>query len=251
MIASRVRLALRLSHVVSGQASGACDHPRSRTTMPEARSNGSKSNLVRTEGRAETTRRNILDAALAEFQENGLAGARVDEIAARANANKRMIYVYFESKENLWLTVLERVYAAKRDAERTLKVEALPPREAMAKLVAFNMRYAAAHPEFVTLLNQENLHHAAHLKRSLKVKPLYLPLLDTMRALLARGEADGVFRTGVDPMQLYITLVGVSHFYIANLHTLSTIFGTGLATKKALAAREAHCVDVILAYLRP
>jgi len=201
--------------------------------------------------RAEATRRRILDAALAEFAEKGLAGARVDEIAARANANKRMIYAYYVSKEDLWLTVLERAYAAKRDEERALDVETLPPREAMARLVAFNLRYTAAHPEFVALLNQENLNRAAYLRRSKEVEALYTPLLDSLRGVLARGEAEGVFRRDVDPMQLYITLVGIGHFYVANRHTLSTIFGAGLTTKKAIAAREAHCVDVILGYLRP
>ena len=205
----------------------------------------------RPDGRAEATRRRIQEAALAEFAEKGLAGARVDEIAARANANKRMIYAYFSSKEDLWLTVLERAYTAKRDEERALDVEALPPRDAMARLVSFNLRYTAAHPEFVALLNEENLNRAIHLRRSEEVQALYTPLLDTLRAVLMRGEMDGVFRKGVDPVQLYITLVGIGHFYVANHHTLSTIFGSGLITKKALAAREAHCIDVILGYLRP
>jgi len=205
----------------------------------------------KSDGRADATRRRILEAALAEFAQKGLAGARVDEIALQANANKRMIYAYYVSKEDLWLTVLERAYTAKRDEERALDVEALPPREAMAKLVAFNLRYTAAHPEFVALLNEENLNHAAHLRRSTEVKALYTPLLETLRAVLTRGEAEGVFRRGVDPMQLYVTLVGIGHFYIANRHTLSTIFGSGLTTRKALAAREAHCIEVILGYLRP
>lgn len=205
----------------------------------------------KSDGRADATRRRILDAALAEFAEKGLAGARVDEIAEHADANKRMIYAYYGSKEDLWLAVLEQAYTAKRDEEHALDVEALPPREAMARLVLFNLRYTAAHPEFVALLNDENLNRAVHLKRSEEVRALYTPLLDTLRTVLARGEAEGAFRRGVDPMQLYITLVGIGHFYVANSYTLSTIFGSGLVTKKALAAREAHCVDVILGYLRP
>lgn len=204
-----------------------------------------------TDSRAAATRRRILDAALAEFAKKGLAGARVDEIAARGNANKRMIYAYYGSKEDLWLAVLEEAYTAKRDKENALNVETLPARDAMAKLVSFNLRYTAAHPEFIALLNDENLNRAAHLRRSEKVRALYTPLLDTLRAVLVRGEADGAFRRDVDPMQLYITLVGIGHFYLANSHTLSTIFGSGLTTRKALAAREAHCVAVILGYLRP
>lgn len=201
--------------------------------------------------RAAATRQRILDAALAEFAAHGLAGARVDEIAARAGANKRMLYAHFGAKDDLWLTVLEHAYAAKRAEERALDVEGLEPAEAMRRLVQFNLRYTAAHPEFVALLNQENIHRAAHLRRSDGVPAMYSPLLETLHGVLARGEAAGAFRRGVDPLQLYITIVGIGHFYCANMHTLSTIFGAGLDTPAALAAREAHCVAVVLGYLRP
>lgn len=201
--------------------------------------------------RAAATRQRILDAALAEFADKGLAGARVDEIAARAGANKRMLYAHFGSKEDLWLAVLENAYAAKRAEERALNVGALPPEEAMRRLVEFNLRYTAAHPEFVALLNQENIHRAAYLQRSAQVPAMYSPLLEALRTVLARGEEAGVFRRGVDPLQLYVTIVGIGHFYVANMHTLSTIFGAGLGTEAALREREAHCVEVVLGYLRP
>jgi AcrR family transcriptional regulator len=200
--------------------------------------------------RAAATRQRILDAALAEFAAHGLAGARVDEIAARSGANKRMLYAHFGSKEELWLVVLEQAYAAKRAEERALAVEHLPPAEAMARLVRFNLRYTAAHPEFVALLNQENIHRAAYLKRSAEVPAMYSPLLDSLRAVLRRGEEAGVFRAGVDALQLYVTMLGLGHFWVANRHTLSTIFGADLGTEAALAAREAHVVEVVLGYLR-
>ena len=201
--------------------------------------------------RAAATRQRILDAALVEFAEKGLAGSRVDEIAARAGANKRMLYAHFGSKEELWLVVLERAYAAKRAEERAVEVEGLAPAEAMARLVAFNLRYTARHPEFVALLNQENLHRAAYLRRSEDVPALYSPLLEALRGVLARGAASGAFRAGVDPMQLYISVVALGHFYVANRHTLSTIFGAALDTEAAIAAREAHITEVVLGYLRP
>ena len=122
----------------------------------------------------------------------------MDEIAARAGANKRMIYAHFGSKEALWLAVLEAAYAAKRAEERALAVDALPPEEAMARLVAFNLRYTAAHPEFVALLNQENIHRAAYLRSSDQVPAMYSPLVGQIGTVLARGEAAGVFRAGVE-----------------------------------------------------
>jgi AcrR family transcriptional regulator len=201
--------------------------------------------------RAAATRQRILDAALAEFALNGLAGARVDEIAARSGANKRMLYAHFGSKEELWLIVLERAYAAKRAEEHAVDVEYLPPAEAMARLVRFNLRYTAAHPEFVALLNQENIHRAAYLQRSADVPAMYSPLVDSLRAVLKRGEAAGIFRRDVDPMQLYVTMLALGHFWVANRHTLSTIFGQDLGTEAALEARERHVVEVVLGYLRP
>jgi hypothetical protein len=147
--------------------------------------------------------------------------------------------------------VLEAAYAAKRAEERALAVDALPPEDAMAGLVAFNLRYTAAHPEFVALLNQENIHRGAYLARSDQVPAMYSPLVGQIGTVLARGEAAGVFRAGVDPVQLYITIVALGHFYVANLHTLSTIFRADLGEAAALAAREAHCIDVVRGYLRP
>jgi AcrR family transcriptional regulator len=201
--------------------------------------------------RASATRQRILDAALVEFAEKGMAGSRVDQIAARAGANKRMLYAHFGSKEELWLTVLERAYAAKREEERALSVDSLPPAEAMARLVSFNLRYTSRHPEFVALLNQENLHRAAYLRRSEDVPALYSPLLEAISTVLARGAAAGAFRRGVDAMQLYISMLALGHFFVANRHTLSTIFGKPLDTEAAIAAREAHIAEVVLGYLRP
>ena len=201
--------------------------------------------------RAAATRQRILDAALAEFAAHGLAGARVDEIAARSGANKRMLYAHFGSKEELWLVVLERAYAAKRAEERDVDVEHLTPPEAMARLVRFNLRYTAAHPEFVALLNQENIHRAAYLQRSAEVPAMYSPLVNSLRAVLKRGEDSGIFRRGVDPMQLYVTMLGLGHFWGANRHTLSTIFGQDLGTEAALETREQHVVEVVQGNLRP
>jgi AcrR family transcriptional regulator len=200
--------------------------------------------------RARATRRRILDAAIAEFTAKGLDGARVDEIAARAGANKRMLYAYFGAKEELWLAALEAVYGAMRAEESRIDVEHLPPEEGIAELVRFKLRYTAAHPEVVAMLTSENLHRAHYLRRSTRVPALYSPVVAVLETLLKRGAAEGRFREGVDPVQLYISITALSHFYLANGHTLSVIFGRDLLTAEAIAAREAHAVEVILGYLR-
>ncbi len=199
----------------------------------------------------EETRRRILAAATREFAAKGLAGARVDEIAARAGANKRMLYQYFGNKEDLWLVALERVYEAIRSEEGLLDVERLDPVAGMRRLVAFNFRYHSRHPEFLALLNSENLHRARYLRRSRRIQGMHSPLLALIDGLLRRGQAAGLFRRGVDAMQLYISIAALGYFYFSNVHTLSTIFGRDLATAAAQRRRERHVVDMVLGYLRP
>jgi AcrR family transcriptional regulator len=194
----------------------------------------------------ERTRARILAAATAEFARYGLGGARVDRIAARAGANKRMLYYYFRDKDNLFLAALEARYAHIRAAERELDLEHLEPREALRRLVEFTWGYFLDHPEFLTLLNSENLHKGRHVRRSRRVPQMHSTLVETLRGVLKRGERAGVFRTGVDPVQLYISIAGEGYFYLSNRYTLAQIFKRDLMSKRALAARARHNSDMIL-----
>jgi len=200
---------------------------------------------------AERTRAAILAAATAEFAGHGLSGARVDRIAARAKSNKRMLYYYFGGKEALYLAVLEGAYERIRSAERDLDLEHLPPEQGMRELVSFTWRYFIEHPEFLSLLNTENLHRARHLGRSHKVRALHSPLVGMLGDLLARGERDGAFRRDVDPVQLYVSIAALCYFYLSNAHTLSTIFGRDLLAPAAKAKRLAHVKALVLDALRP
>jgi AcrR family transcriptional regulator len=198
----------------------------------------------------ERTRGAILAAATQEFSTNGLTGARVDAIAQRARVNKRMIYHYFGDKDGLYLAVLEATYGSIRAAELDLHLTDRDPVDGMRELVLFTWRYFLAHPEFLSLLGTENLHKAAYLKRSKRIRELHSPLVGMLSALLARGAKARVFRAGVDPVELYITIAALGFFYLSNRHTLSTIFGRDLAAPKSIAAREQHIVDVVLNYLK-
>ncbi len=197
------------------------------------------------------TRRNILAAAIAEFADQGLAGGRVDEIARRARVSKRMLYHYFGNKDALWLAVLEDAYGKIRSEERRLDVGRLPPRDGMRRLVEFSVRYCQDHPEFVSLLIGENLNRARHLRRSTKMRELHISLLQVIAGLLDRGERMGVFRSGVDPAQLYITIASLGFFYFSNVHTLSVIFGRDLNAPAARRKHLSHAVEVVLGFLRP
>ena len=194
----------------------------------------------------ERTRAVILESAVAEFARHGLGGARVDRIAASAGANKRMLYHYFGDKEGLFLAVLEDRYAHIRDAERQLDLGDLDPREGLKRLVEFTWSYFLAHPEFMTLLNSENLHKGRHVSRSSRVREMHSPLVDTLRSILERGEREALFRKGIDPVQLYISIAGEGYFYLSNRYTLSQIFGRDLMKPAALASRARHVTEMVL-----
>ena len=148
---------------------------------------------------ADRTQQEILRAATTEFAALGLGGARIDNIAERAGINKRLIYYYFASKDELFLAVLEQTYADIRQAERALHLEATTPVDALRKLVAFTWDHYLAHPEFLNLLNSENLHRARHLKQSVRIREMNSPLIETLGDVLDRGRREGLFRGGVDP----------------------------------------------------
>lgn len=208
-----------------------------------------KSSAAKTTRDPEQTQARILEASKAEFARAGLGGARVDRIAEVAGVNKRMLYYYFGNKDELFRAVLEAAYADIRESEKALHLEALDPVEAIRRLVAFSWQYHLEHPEFLSLLNSENLHHAEHLKHSTRVRSMHSPFVAMIGHILERGVKSGVFRTGVDAIQLYISIAGLSYFYLSNNYTLSAIFGRNLKSTKACDERLAHMTDVVLGYL--
>jgi AcrR family transcriptional regulator len=195
------------------------------------------------------TRLAIIEAATEEFAAFGLGGARIDAIAQRAGLNKRMLYYYFGNKEDLFQAVLERTYDNIRTAEHALHLDEIDPVQAIRQLVSFTWDYYIEHPEFLTLLNSENLHQAAHLKRSANIRKMNSPLIETLSKVLERGQTAGLFRGGVDPVQLYISIAALSYFYLSNCHTLSAIFGRDLRQPKAEVERLSHMTELVLGYL--
>jgi AcrR family transcriptional regulator len=198
----------------------------------------------------EGMRQRILDAARDEFARYGIDGARVDRIARAARANKRMLYYHVGNKGALYLAVLERAYEHIRAAERELNLKALAPSDAIARLIAFTWQYFIDNPEFMALLNTENMHRARYLKRSKKVKDLHSPFITLLADILRKGVATGEFRASVDPVQLYISIASLSYFYLSNNATLSTIFGRDLMSEDAKEKRLAHMTDLVIAALR-
>lgn len=198
---------------------------------------------------ADRSQATILAAARDEFAEHGLGGARMDRIAERAGLNKRLIYYYFEDKEQLFRAVLEQAYLDIREQERKLNLLELKPADAVRRLVEFTWDYYLAHPEFLSLLNSANLHRARHLQGSDKVREMNSPLVATLGEILEHGRRDGSFRGGIDPVQLYVSIAGLSYFYLSNNFTLSAIFGRDLMSPKARSERLSHMIELVLGYV--
>jgi AcrR family transcriptional regulator len=199
---------------------------------------------------ADRTQQAILAAGTAEFASHGFGGARIEAIAERAGVNKKLIYYYFDGKDELFLAVLEQTYADIRAAERELHLEETDPLQAIESLVAFTWRHYLAHPEFLALLNSENMLGAGHLKRSPRIRQMNSPLIEGLARVLERGEKSGVLRGGIEAMQLYISIAGLAYFYLSNKHTLGTIFGRDLMHESALDERLAHMTEVVRRYVQ-
>ncbi|MEH2469919.1 TetR/AcrR family transcriptional regulator [Nitrobacteraceae bacterium AZCC 2161] len=198
---------------------------------------------------AAATAERILQSAIAEFAQNGYAGARIDAIARGADANMRMLYHYFGSKDALYISVLEAVFNDIRLQEQRLKLRNMAPLEAMTKLFEFTYSHFASNPLFIRILASENLLEAKYLTRSKRVSTLSSPLLLAIKEALSRGEAEGVFRQGIDPLQLYVSMVALSYFHISNAPTLSHLFGTNLASTHWKAQRRKHATEMMIAFL--
>lgn len=212
--------------------------PRSREAAPRRRDPAA-------------TQRKLLVAARREFASQGLAGARVDEIAARAGVNKQLVYHYFGDKDALYLAVLEWVYEEIREQERKLNLAGLPPEQAIRKLIESSFDHLAAHPDFILLLNDENRAGARHVRGSRRLEAMHSPLVSLVSKILREGVKSGAFRRGISAVHLYISIAGLSYFYFSNTPTLSAIFGTDFSSGKAKLARRRHVVDLVMQSLRP
>jgi AcrR family transcriptional regulator len=196
------------------------------------------------------TMADIVDVATREFADKGLAGARIDVIADAMRTSKRMIYYYFGSKEALYIVVLEEAYRRMRAIEAELHLDDLPPEDALRKLVGHTVDYQLAHPEFIRLVMTENIHRGEFLARSKSIQKLNVPAIDGLRRVYERGVADGVFRIGLDPIDLHMSISALSVFNVANRHTFALIFKRDLDAPAALIARRDSIIEMVVRFVR-
>jgi AcrR family transcriptional regulator len=199
---------------------------------------------------AENTRERILRAAIAEFSEKGYSGARVDVICKLSRANPRMIYHYFGGKDGLYIAVLEHVLGELRTEELKLDVAHVAPNDGMMQLFDFTYEHFGRHPELIHLLSGENLLKARFLRRSVKTPIVASPLIKLIDELLRRGERAGDFRRGIEPLHLYVMMVGFAYFHRSNAYTLSVIFRSELLAPTWQDTHKRYAREMVLRFLR-
>jgi len=199
----------------------------------------------------EANRARILAAAIAEFASRGVKGASMDAIAARTDTTRALINYYFGSKEKLYLAVLERVYADIRDAENDLCLDHLPPVDAIRRIVEFTYDYYVAHESFVRLVVAENQARGRHMKRSPALRAVNRPIVDTLERVIERGQAAGVFRRGVDPIDVHMAIAALGMFNVTNQFTFGTIFQRAMGAKGDVPTRRRTVAEIILRWLEP
>jgi len=198
----------------------------------------------------ERTMADIIEVATREFSEKGLAGARIDVIADAMRTSKRMIYYYFGSKEGLYVRVLEEAYRRMREIEASLHLDDLSPEDALRRLVGFTVDYQLANPDFMRLVMTENIHRGVYLAQSKAIQKLNVPAIDGLRRVYERGLKEGVFRSGIDPVDLHMSISALSVFNVANKHTFSLIFRRDLDSAAAIVARRDSIIEMIVRFVR-
>lgn len=221
--------------------------------MNETVQSSRKGSAARTPTRTndpERTMADILEVATREFADKGLAGARIDVIAEAMRTSKRMIYYYFGSKEGLYVAVLEEAYRRMRATESELHLDDLPPEDALRKLVAFTVDYQLSHPEFMRLVMTENIHRGAYLRNSAVIQKLNVPAIDGLKRVLERGLAAGVFRSGLDPVDVHMSISALSVFNVANRYTFSLIFQRDFDSPSVMIARRDSIIEMVVRFVR-
>ncbi|MEO8389492.1 MAG: TetR/AcrR family transcriptional regulator [Polaromonas sp.] len=225
----------------------------SQEAPAKARVRKSKTPVVQTTTRTNDPARTmagILEVATAEFAEKGLSGARIDEIAAATRTSKRMIYYYFGSKEGLYLAVLEESYRRMRSIEAELHLEDLLPEDALRRLVGFTFDHHHSNPGYIRLVMSENMERGTYLAQSKIIQQLNVPAIDAIRKLYERGVAAGIFRTGLDPIDIHASISALTFFNVSNQHTFGLIFKSDTQSGRAMTARRDSIIEMIVRFVR-
>ncbi len=198
---------------------------------------------------AVATRDRILKIASKEFAAHGYDGARIDAIVARCKISKNLVYHYFDSKEALFIEVMERAYGAMRERQNELALTGEDPVRDMRELVEKTVQHFIDQPEFHQLLSTENLHKAVHIRKSKVISEMFNPLRTALSTILESGKQKGVFRRDADWVDLYVSISGLGSYFITNRYTLSYVLDVDLGAADRQQSRLKHASDMVISYL--
>jgi AcrR family transcriptional regulator len=198
---------------------------------------------------ADETRNNILEVAAREFADKGLAGARIDEIAEKTASSKRMIYYYFGGKDELYRAVLERSYGQIRAREDEASFETLAADKALIAQIEHTFDYHVEHPEFVRLVMNENIHHGEHIGHVEGLKERNKSVIASLKAIIDKGVTQGIFRSGIDPVDLHMSISALCFYNVSNRYTFASNFGVDMSSAKSLKKRRAQITEIVLAWV--
>lgn len=218
--------------------------PVTRTPARRTASPGRKPGVR--EQSALETQDSILRAATRVFAKHGFSGGRIEQISKAAKSHDRMIYYYFGSKEGLFIAVIEDLYRRFNEAEMALDLDAAQPEKALVDVVSFIWDYYQKNPEFITLLNDENLHRGKHIAKSSRARDYSSPAIQILESVLASGMKKKVFREGLSGRDVYLMIASLNYFYLSNRFTLSAFLGEKLESPTALAHWHQVVVDTVM-----
>lgn len=206
-------------------------------------------NRLGTRGHPEKSRAAILQAALREFAQQGMAGARTDAIARAARVNKALLYYYFQDKETLYGESID--FAFGQLSQHMMKVldQDLPPRDKVLLYVGSYFDFVASQNSIRNLMQMENMRAgqgSPHLQRV--AKRYFLPLFTRLSAVIREGIASGVFRP-VDPAHFIPSMVALVVFYFISAPVMKSVMGFDPLSPEKLAERRAAVLDFISAAL--
>jgi TetR/AcrR family transcriptional regulator len=199
-----------------------------------------------TRGQPEESRAAILRAAVTEFAEYGIAGARTDRIARAARVNKALLYYYFKDKDSLYEAVLDHVFKGMRERVLPVLESALEPREKLLEYVGRYFDYVAANPRFPRVVQAEWMRVGAHATPQMMriAREYFAPIYQRMADLLRQGAEKGQLRR-MDPMDFLPSLVGVVIFYFSTVPAMKTLLKVDPLSKERIAARRKFVLEFI------
>ena len=185
-------------------------------------------------------------AATKVFARYGYDGGSIEKISKSAKSVDRMIYYYFGNKEGLFIEVLENAYRRMNDAELKLKLDTHQPVDGLNAVIAFVLSYYRKNPEFISLLNLENLQRGKHIAKSQRARKYSSPAIAIVSELLQNGTNQGLFRPDISPRNVYLLILATAYFYMSNRYTLSAFLGENLQAPASIEAWQAFISSTVM-----